>query len=156
MNKREQIKPFIDYRSGGYKRIGIVSGSNCRHEYGRDFMLKTGQTKCAFCGIDFTSSYRTWLTMALDHVVPASVCKTYNISGEWSEDCSNKVLACTACNSFLNRYTPSKGTGIPRTLAKFYSLRDRIFIERKALIARKHKDEKAFFKKQPWKAQESN
>jgi hypothetical protein len=91
--------------------------------------------------------------MALDHVVPAGVCKSYNISYEWSEDCSNKVLACTACNSFLNRYTPSKDIGIPRTLPEFYSLRDRIFIERTILIARKHEEEKAFFKSQPWKTQ---
>ena len=146
-------KPFIDYLHGGYKLIGCVSGSNCRHGYGRAFMLKTGQTKCAYCGTDFTSSYETWLTMALDHVVPTSVCKSYKISYEWSEDCSNKVLACTACNSFLNRYNPPKGISIPRKLTEFYSLRDRVFIERTILIARKHAEEKAFFKNQPWKTE---
>lgn len=151
MRERKKIKPFVDYPLGGYNRIGSVSGSNCRHGYGRDFMLKTGQTKCAYCGVDFTSSYETWLTMALDHVVPTSVCQSFNISSGWSEDCSNIVLACTACNSFLNRYSPPKGISILRTLTEFYSLRDRVFKERTSLIARKHEEEKAFFKSQPWK-----
>jgi len=145
------IKPFIDYLHGGYKLIGCVSGSNCRHGYGRAFMLKTGQTKCAYCSTDFTSSYEIWLTMALDHVVPTSVCQSFNISSEWSEDCSNKVLACSACNSFRNRYNPPKSISIPHTLASFYKLRDFIFLERANLIAQRHAEEKAFFISQPWK-----
>jgi len=145
------MKPFVDYPLGGYNLIGSVSGSNCRHGYGRDFMLKTGQTKCAYCGVDFTSSYETWLTMALDHVVPTGVCQSLKIDPEWSKDCSNIVLACSACNSFLNRYSPPKGISIPHSLPEFYSLRDHVFIERSILIARKHEDEKAFFKSEPWK-----
>lgn len=55
-------------------------------------MQCTGQTRCAYCDVDFTAGYETWLTMALDHVVPASVCTSLNVPEEWREDYSNSVL----------------------------------------------------------------
>ena len=145
------MKPFIDYPFGGRRLIGSVSGSNCRHGYGREFMEKTGQTKCAYCGADFTADYETWLTMALDHVIPRSVCESFNLPPKWTEDCSNKVLACSSCSSFKNRYKPAKDVCAPKTLAGFYARRDKVFAERKAMIAQRHKEEKAFFKSRPWR-----
>jgi hypothetical protein len=113
-------------------------------------MRVTGQTKCAYCGHDFTVSYENWLQMALDHVVPRSVCGSLRLHDDWVEDCSNKVLACGACNSFFNRYKPSWEFDCPDTLDAFYDLRDRIFEDRKRPILQKHKDERAFFARRAW------
>jgi len=113
-------------------------------------MITTGQTKCAYCGADFTSLFETWLTMALDHVIPLGVCESLRIPYEWREDCSNKVLACAACNSFRTRYEPKKGTKKPKTIVEFFNLRDAVFKERKKMILRRRKDERLFFDDHPW------
>lgn len=131
--------------------MGRVSGTNCRRGYGLQFMRTTGQTVCAYCGGDFASSYDTWLTMALDHVVPISVCIAMTLPSEWREDASNRVLACGACNGFRNRYLSPEVTGGPLTLDDFYDLRDRIFVERRELIAESHIADRAFFESQPWR-----
>ena len=88
--------------------------------------------------------------MALDHVVPRSVCGTLGLHVDWVEDCSNKVLACGACNSFFNRYKPAGELVCPSTLDAFYDLRDRIFQERRPPILQKHRDERAFFERRAW------
>ncbi len=144
------MQPFTSYPGQGRKLLGKVVGSNCRHGYGLKFMRVTGQTKCAYCGHDFTVSYENWLQMALDHVVPRSVCGSLRLHDDWVEDCSNKVLACGACNSFFNRYKPSWEFDCPDTLDAFYDLRDRIFEDRKRPILQKHKDERAFFARRAW------
>lgn len=144
------MKAFDKYPEGGRKLIGSVSGSNCRHEYCLDFMRKTGQKECAYCGLDFTASYETWLAIALDHVVPRGFCERRRIKLAWSEDASNKVLACAACNSFHNRYTPSAKWSKPKSLDEFYDLRDAVFEERKKLISQKHEEERDFFRSKPW------
>ena len=45
--------PFDEYPEGGRVLLGQVKGANCRHEYGLQFMQKTGQTKCAYCGSSY-------------------------------------------------------------------------------------------------------
>ncbi|MBZ5646818.1 MAG: hypothetical protein LAN37_06290 [Acidobacteriia bacterium] len=142
--------PFEAYPGGGRQLLGRVKGANCRHEYGLAFMRRTGQRRCAYCDVDFTAVYETWLTMVLDHVVPASACTAMVIPEEWSEDVSNRVLACAACNGFCNRYKPADNMIPPKTLEDFYDLRDQIFTERGKLIAASHKSERAFFDAQPW------
>src|SRR5208337_2464411 len=113
---------------------GIPRGSTCRHQYGLKFIEMTGQTKCAYCGLDFLASYGNWLQMALDHVVPKSVCKNIGIQSDWAEDCINKVLACSACNGFDNRYSLREPTICPESLEQFCRLRDRIFSERRGRV----------------------
>jgi len=144
------LLPFSEYPQQGRALLGIVTGANCRHEYGLHFQQRTGQYQCAYCGHNLVEKYKDWLTMALDHVVPDSVCKAWNIPHEWKEDYSNRVLCCTACNTFGNRYAP-KNYPCPTTLDAFYDVRDRIFLERKAIIEEKHQAEEAFFKQQLWK-----
>jgi len=142
--------PFNSYPGGGRQRLGPPKGSNCRREYGPQFMRLTGKTHCAYCDTDFTAAYEIWLTMVLDHVIPASVCLSMHIPSEWCEDFSNTVLACAACNGFCNRYSLPIGIVPPITREAFYDLRDRIFCERKKLIAERHKEEREFFKGRPW------
>jgi len=88
--------------------------------------------------------------MALDHVVPVSVCIALAIPEDWREDCSNKVLACAACNGFHNRYRPTIEVNQPVTLAAFYDLRDHVFAERRTLIEASHAAEQEFFETKPW------
>jgi len=142
--------PFDNYPAFGRQLLGRAPGANCRREYGLAFMRRTGQTRCAYCGVDFSSTYETWLTMALDHVVPASVCKALQVPDDWREDCANRALACAACNGFRNRYAPTFDVVLPLTLDTFFDLRDRIFAERKDLITASHVAERTFFDDRPW------
>jgi hypothetical protein len=113
-------------------------------------MRITGVRKCAYCGLDFTASYENWLTMALDHVVLMSVCKSLGIPEGWCEDSANMVLACAACNTFCNHYKPEGVLPSPRTVAEFFDLRDLIFSKRKEGIAERHKQDREFFAGRPW------
>jgi hypothetical protein len=88
--------------------------------------------------------------MALDHVIPKSVCIALGLPEDWREDCSNKVLACGACNGFRNRYKLSIDVVQPLTRDAFYQLRDHVFAERKSLIAASHESDRAFFESRPW------
>ncbi len=139
-----EFTPFTSYPDHGRKLLGRISGGNCRHGYGFKFMKLTGQTRCAYCDLDLVAEYENWLTMALDHVVPKSACMAWNLAVEWTEDYSNLVLCCTACNTFGNRYTPVDFS-CPSTLEEFYILRDAIFIERRKNILRKQEEEHSFF-----------
>jgi 5-methylcytosine-specific restriction endonuclease McrA len=119
-------------------------GSNCRRGYGMEHLRKTGQSHCAYCGASFYK-FKTWLTMALDHVVPVSVCEDLDIiKNGWCRSLANSVLACDACNEFCNRYTTDKKDR-PATFEKFLELRNEIFTERKTLILKRRADEKDFF-----------
>ena len=148
--------PFESYPGQGRALLGKCSGANCRREYGLKFMRRTGQRHCAYCGTDLTSTYDRWLSMAIDHVVPVSVCRRLNIPSEWAEDCVNKVLACGACNSFENRFSALELVDCPTDLETFIAIRDRLFIQRKLLIARKHVAEREFFDGSPWVSQQDS
>jgi hypothetical protein len=141
--------PFEDYPFQGRKLLGRVKGDNCRHGYGLQFMRLTKQTNCAYCGLDLVSTYENWLTMALDHVVPNSTCLSWGLPEKWREDHSNRVLSCTTCNTFGNRYSP-QNFHYPSSLEEFFNVRDAIFIERKRYILDRHRQERHFFDKKPW------
>jgi 5-methylcytosine-specific restriction endonuclease McrA len=144
----EQL-PFMIYPHQGRRLMGRETGDNCRHGYGLVFMRLTGQTRCAYCGMDLAATYENWLNMALDHVVPRSTCLAWDLPEEWREDFSNRVLCCTTCNTFGNRYAPTKFRR-PTTEEEFYELRDAIFVERRRNIRERHVQERAFFVTRPW------
>jgi hypothetical protein len=127
--------PFDLYPDGGRQLMKAGKGASARHEYGSELMQRTGQRRCAYCETDLTATYQTWLTMVVDHVIPIKLCKSSHIRESWCWDYSNAVLACAACNGFCNRYSPSFHIVPPETLEAFYDLRDKIFNERKKLIA---------------------
>lgn len=137
--------PFSKYPDGGRKLLGPVTGANCRRGYGLQFFRLTGVGSCAYCRADLTGSYNAWLTIALDHAVPASLGQELKIPEKWLDDFSNRVLACGACNTFDNRYDPSFQPRRPRNLEEFFVLRNRVFLDRKARILTCHKRERAFF-----------
>jgi hypothetical protein len=144
------MMPFDSYPSEGKALLGRVSGNNCRRGYGLKFMRVTGQTTCAYCGLDLVASFENWLQMALDHVVPRNVCKSISLPDEWTKDCINRVLACSACNGLDNRYKPQVLPDCPRLLTAFCELRDLIFAERKKRIATCRDKERDFFQRRLW------
>lgn len=146
-------EPFDSYPQGGralQPRLGNGS-SGCRRGYGLDFMQRTGQTRCAYCGLDLVGSYENWLTMALDHVVPRSLCNRLDVDPSWRDDLTNLVLCCAACNTFGNRYRDPEAAR-PETPEAFWDLRDWIFEDRKARILARHSDERDFFDQKHWAA----
>lgn len=145
--KQETERPFEKYPAGGKSLLGKRVLGSCRHHYGLEFFNITGVHTCAYCGLDLTSSYEVWLNTALDHAVPASVCDALGISQDWRDDYSNSVLACSACNSFDNRYKPTFEARTPLSLEEFFALRDRIFAERRSRILNAHYREREFFHK---------
>jgi hypothetical protein len=144
------LLPFVSYPSQGRMLIGRVRGGNCRHEYGLRHQRLTGQTSCAYCNLDFTLCYENWLMMALDHVIPASVCSSTGIHIEWMDDHANRVLCCAACNGFKNRWTPDEPLACPTTLDGFFDIRDSIFILRRYQILQSHISERRFYEGKPW------
>lgn len=144
------MMPFDSYPDEGKVPLGPMCGPNCRHGYGMKFMQITGQTTCAYCGLNLVASFEAFLQMALDHVIPRSVCKTLGLRDQWVEDCINKVLACAACNSFDNRFTLQKPCSCPSTLEAFCELRDRVFAERKDRVAAARRKEQEFYNRRPW------
>lgn len=137
--------PFTRYPGGGRSLLGSRSGANCRHDYGLTFARLTGVTTCAYCGVDFRGDYRTWLTVALDHAIPISVCRELDIPDSWAQDYANCVLACMACNSFDNRYRLTFKTEAPATLEEFFDLRDIVFKDRSLRIQKSHERELRFY-----------
>jgi hypothetical protein len=145
------MEPFDSYPQGGRALLGQIRNlGNCRPGYGRKFMRITGQRRCAYCGLDFTASYRDWLQMELDHVVTQRICAALRLHQEWVEDASNKVLACRPCNGFENRYSPSFELVCPHTLDEFFNLRDRVFSDRMQKILVAHERAQSLFAARPW------
>jgi len=108
-------------------------------------MKMTGTTRCAYCHQDLKAGYDTWLTMALDHVVPRNVCRRLRVRADWAEDFANRALTCAACNSFDNRYSAPSELRTPNSWPEFVSLRDRVFVERQQRIQKRHVEEQQFF-----------
>lgn len=141
--------PFDAYPGGGRQPLGPWKGSNAKHDYGLKLMRLTGQTRCAYCDADFAVAYETWLTLVVDHVVPLSVCRRIGIPGKLYWDLSNAALACAACNGFCNRYSPAFAIEAVDTPDAFYDLRDKIFIERRKLIAERHESGAKVLRRKP-------
>ena len=146
------MQPFESYPELGIVLLGGIGGGTCRHDYGPKFQQRTGQTSCAYCGMSLVDTYEHWLQMAIDHVVPKSVCWSLGIQTDWMEDCINKVLSCAACNGFKNRYQAPTNALCPSSLEEFCSLRDELFAERRKIVAESHRSERAFYESRPWEA----
>lgn len=144
------MHPFDAFPDAVQMLLGPTPGETCRRGYGLVLMRKTGQTCCAYCGLDFAASYENWLQMAVDHVVPKNICGNLSIPVEWYEDCTNKVLACATCNGFDNRFKQAPSDVCPASLEAFYALRDRIFSERRIRIAERHRAEREYFARRLW------
>ena len=134
--------PFDSYPHGGRALLGRAKGANCRHAYGLQFMRITRQTCCAYYDMDFAGDYKTWLQMALDHVVPTKAGLAKGITAQWLDDCRSTVLARAACNTFQNRFELNEGELYPTTSDEYFDLSDRVFISRAEKVSRSHEQER--------------
>lgn len=144
------MKPFDTYPGGGNELIGKCGGGNCRRGYCLKLQQLTGQTACAYCGVSLVDTYEHWLLMCSDHVVPAGTGKSFGIPTVWLEDYCNRILCCSGCNGFKNRFCLPVESIVPTDLKGFVQLRDSIFGARKALILATVEAEREFYRSRPW------
>ena len=153
------LRPFDEYPGGGRVPLSRPRSGDatCRHGYGLDFQRRTGQTRCAYCGVSLVDDYHHWLLMALDHVVPAVECGHLGVPSELAGDCINLGLACSGCNGFRNRFTISRdmpelvaARAAGWTIESFVALRDAVFELRSRYVTSRRTSEEAFYRGRPW------
>jgi hypothetical protein len=144
------MMPFDQYPGGGRALLGNCPGGNCRHGYGLTLQRLTGQTSCAYCGLNLVDTYEHWLLMCADHVVPTGTGLEFGIERAWLEDFCNRVLCCSSCNGFKNRFQLPVESIAPAEVHGFFDLRDAIFAMRKEGILASHETERAFYRTRPW------
>lgn len=142
--------PFDIYPGRGRVLLGHLGGDNARHGYGLRLQRKTGQTRCAYCGLSLVDSYEHWLMLSVDHVVPAKAGEAIGIPSEWLDDYCNKVLCCSACNGFGNGYALPASAQRPSSVEEFCRLRDDVFLQRRQIILTRHEKERDVFSRKPW------
>jgi len=130
--------------------LGKCPGGNCRHGYGLKLQRLTGQTLCAYCGLSLVETYEYWLLMCTDHVVPTRTGLLFGIQRTWLEDYCNRVLCCSGCNGFKNRFRVPPESMVPEAVGGFVELRNTIFARRKELILASLATEREFYRSRPW------
>ena len=157
-----EMKPFSDYPdkdtwkeathytdpSTGKKCC--FSDSGARRGYVLKLQIMTGQTACAYCGLNLVDCYEHWLLVTRDHVVPTKQAKAMGVRKEWREDYRNTVLACSACNGLKNKWKLPEGEPVPKSDKEFFRLRDKVFRDRRKTIKDCQKKERAFYDGKPW------
>ncbi len=121
----------------------LQGDGTCRGGYGLSVSDRHGN-KCAYCGLDFTQSYESWLHMSVDHVIPRYVIGI-GYEPEWVEDLLNHVPCCRTCNEFLNGYRVVAPSA-PQTLTGFLNLRDKVFEEKRLKVLPRHQREQERFR----------
>ncbi len=144
------MMPFDAYPGGGNELLGKCPGGNCRRGYGLKLQRLTGQTTCAYCGVSLVDTYDHWLLMCTDHVIPTGTGLALGIDGIWLEDFCNRVLCCSGCNGFKNRFQLPTESVLPAEIKGFVALRDAIFAARKELIVAASQTEREFYSGRPW------
>lgn len=137
--------PFDRYAGKGQELLGppALGDGTCRHGYGPPVFGLCG-SQCAYCGEEMGESYRSWLHLSVDHVIPRSV-KWYAEHGDWIEDMANLVTCCRACNEFLNGYRVTDDP--PANLSDFLQLRDCHFQRKRAHALQRHRQEEAAYQR---------
>ena len=139
------MKPFDDYPGGGYTILQTLTGGNARRGYGY-WLVKRGQTGCAYCGASLVEDYYRWLLLSVDHVIPEGEYGRLGIPRKWGESYSNIVLACLGCNVFDNKYEITWQEPMSEwSEAEFFELRDRVFAERALRIKNVRDEDVGFF-----------
>lgn len=135
--------PFEAYPKGGRTLLGKpkTGDGTARRGYGVD-VLAWCCYRCAYCGLDM-SVFEGWLQLAVDHVIPQQMQGVARYPADWVLDQINTVVACAACNGFLNRDVVLDVT--PRSIEEFCRLRDRVFLDRRDKILRRRVAERAWF-----------
>ena len=148
------MKPFDEYPGAGRDLIGPLKCSGgSKHGYGLDLQRRTGQTKCAYCGVSLVHDYHQWLLMSVDHVVPVADAAAMGVPMEFRQDAINHVLCCSACNALSTGYELPDGLQKKRQFSRledFVELRDEVFADRCSLIAERRAEDVVLFNSRPW------
>lgn len=146
------MEPFASYPLQGRELLGRPRDrtGTCRTGYGLGLQRLTGQTACAYCGVNLVDTFEHWLLMSVDHVVPRGESLRLGIATGLYEDAINLVLCCAGCNGFGNRYHYEAEPQENWTLEEFLVLRDYVFADRFQRIAARRIQEEAAFASKPW------
>ena len=144
------MQPFDSYPYGGRVLLSTLPSGSSRGDYGARLQQLTGQSHCAYCGLNLIEDYDRWLQLCVDHVVSIKAAVRLGIPVNWSQNPINLVLACRACNEFDNQY---KVAGEPKSdwsFEEFLKLRNEVFSDRMRRIQERHAREKTVFARLPW------
>lgn len=132
------MMPFDKYPNNGRLPLGNPPNVNggARRDYGPTTFRMCGFV-CVYCGQDLQSRYESWLSISVDHVVPKRPMWSQQGQG-WIEDTFNRVTCCRACNEFLQQ---DDDWLEPETVDAFVSLRDKIFVDKRAKAIDRHAEE---------------
>ena len=139
--------PFARYEGAGRRRLGRPRQGDltARHGYGPPVFDQCGY-QCVYCGLDMRATFENWLQLSVDHVVPRQMVKA-GYAADLIEDITNLATCCRACNDLGNQFVVTDAP--PTTDARLYSLRDRVFTERRTMILAKREQERAIFANLP-------
>jgi 5-methylcytosine-specific restriction endonuclease McrA len=137
--------PFEKYPHGGNQLLKTPKGDSARRGYGvPTFNIDCGYV-CVYCGFEMSYDYSTWLSISVDHVIPAGNKMTPWASDRksWIENRINLVTCCRACNEFLNQYPCNDP--MPNALDEFVKIRDKVFREKKKKALGRHRKEREWY-----------
>jgi hypothetical protein len=147
------MEPFDKYPDWLKEYPKCIGGASCRYEYGLRLQRITGQTTCAYCGLDMAGDYRNWLQLSVDHVIPVNtITKELPEWKQWVENAFNKVICCRACNEFFNQHKLKDIKQLPTSWEEFENIRDEIFLKKKEIACARHGKEYDFFLQRKWEA----
>jgi Holliday junction resolvase-like predicted endonuclease len=143
----ESLLPFDGYEGDGRRLLGIppLGGGSSRRDYGIPVFEQCGWA-CAYCGVDLSETYESWLGLSVEHVVPRNLVAV-GYPSEWIEDLVNQVTCCRHCNEFLNQYRIAAPP--PTTVDEFFDLRDQVFREKRRRALDRHRVERGWFQEHP-------
>ena len=148
------MKPFDDYPkpAPGMDFLPKMGGGSARQDYGHWLVKCANQECCVYCDVNLVDTYDHWLLLTVDHAIPKSACEKLGIPEDWCESYTNIVLACSACNNFLNQYGISYGLEKQQpkpskkwTVPNFIALRDRAIKEKTIYALKRHISERSFY-----------
>ncbi len=140
----ETKSPFRRLPGDGRKPLGYndTTRGSFRTHYGPPVMKLWG-AQCCYCERDLGGSYEVWLHASVEHVIPRQLSSKAGWPLEWTEDLANQVACCRACNEFLNGFKVIEPK--PVNFEAFASVRDRVFLAKKAQVIRRHDQERALY-----------
>lgn len=141
------MKPFEEYPMAGRKLLGPLDCiDNLSHGYRLDLQRRTGQTHCAYCGADLMPKNHDMLNICIDRIISGAQAAEIGVPAEFACDAINAVLCCSDCYRLRSEYNAIDEPQIRRhtlCLDDFILLRDRVFTNRKRLIAERKAREEA-------------
>ncbi len=136
--------PFARYPHAGRRPLGFNDTGNgsFRTHYGLP-VLRLWGASCAYCDRDLGGSYEAWLDASVEHVIPKQLSTRAGWPVEWTEDLSNHVICCRACNEFLNGFKVDEP--LPANFETFAGVRDRVFDRKRAHARSRHDRERRLY-----------